>query len=34
MSLWIAEADGELITAGRLEPVAGTAFAIRLISSR
>ncbi|WP_377160347.1 GNAT family N-acetyltransferase [Roseateles sp. UC29_93] len=27
MSLWIAEADGELITAGRLEPVAGTAFA-------
>lgn len=27
MSLWIAEADGEVITAGRLEPVAGTAFA-------
>jgi hypothetical protein len=27
MSLWIAEANGEVITAGRLEPVAGTAFA-------
>jgi len=27
MSLWIAERGDELITAGRLEPVAGTAFA-------
>ncbi|WP_431263694.1 GNAT family N-acetyltransferase [Roseateles chitinivorans] len=27
MSLWIAEAGGEVITAGRLEPVAGTDFA-------
>ncbi|MDH0863872.1 hypothetical protein [Mitsuaria sp. GD03876] len=26
-SLWIAEAAGEVITGGRLEPVAGTAFA-------
>ncbi|MGD8196053.1 GNAT family N-acetyltransferase [Herbiconiux sp. P18] len=27
MELWIAEADGEIITAGRLEPVPGTDFA-------
>lgn len=27
MSLWIAEAAGDVITAGRLEPVAGKAFA-------
>ena len=27
MSLWIAECDGEVVTAGRLEPVAGTSFA-------
>ncbi|GAA4265124.1 GNAT family N-acetyltransferase [Frondihabitans peucedani] len=27
MQLWIAEADGEIVTAGRLEPVAGSTFA-------
>ncbi len=27
MELWVAEADGEIITAGRLEPVTGTEFA-------
>ncbi|QQE77114.1 GNAT family N-acetyltransferase [Alicyclobacillus sp. SO9] len=27
MQLWVAEADGEVISAGRLEPVAGTNFA-------
>jgi GNAT superfamily N-acetyltransferase len=27
MELWIAEADGEIVSAGRLEPVAGTDFA-------
>ncbi|AXG14220.1 GNAT family N-acetyltransferase [Intrasporangium calvum] len=27
MELWVAEADGEIVCAGRLEPVAGTAFA-------
>ena len=27
MELWVAEADGQLISAGRLEPVAGTEFA-------
>ena len=27
MELWVAEADGAIISAGRLEPVAGTAFA-------
>ncbi|RYD84221.1 MAG: GNAT family N-acetyltransferase, partial [Verrucomicrobiaceae bacterium] len=27
MELWIAEADGEIITAGRLEPVADSPFA-------
>lgn len=27
MSLWIAEAGGEIVTSGRLEPVRGTAFA-------
>ncbi len=27
MELWVAEADGEMISAGRLEPVAGTDFA-------
>jgi len=27
MELWVAEADGEVVSAGRLEPVAGTQFA-------
>lgn len=27
MELWVAEAAGEIVSAGRLEPVAGTAFA-------
>jgi hypothetical protein len=27
MELWIAEADGQIVSAGRLEPVAGTEFA-------
>jgi hypothetical protein len=27
MQLWVAEADGVIVTAGRLEPVPGTAFA-------
>lgn len=27
MELWVAEADGQIVTAGRLEPVAGTDFA-------
>ncbi|WP_203138015.1 GNAT family N-acetyltransferase [Microbacterium sp. JZ31] len=27
MELWVAEADGEIVSAGRLEPVAGTEFA-------
>ncbi len=27
MELWIAEADGQIVSAGRLEPVAGTDFA-------
>ena len=27
MELWVAEADGEMVAAGRLEPVAGTEFA-------
>lgn len=27
MELWVAEADGEIVSAGRLEPVAGTDFA-------
>lgn len=27
MELWVAEADGEIVSAGRLEPVAGTTFA-------
>jgi len=27
MELWVAEADGEIVSAGRLEPVAGTSFA-------
>lgn len=27
MELWVAEADGQIISAGRLEPVAGTDFA-------
>jgi hypothetical protein len=27
MELWVAEADGDIISAGRLEPVAGTVFA-------
>ena len=27
MELWVAEADGEIVSAGRLEPVAGTQFA-------
>ncbi|MQA02307.1 MAG: GNAT family N-acetyltransferase [Streptosporangiales bacterium] len=27
MELWVAEADGRIVAAGRLEPVAGTAFA-------
>ncbi len=27
MELWVAEADGEIISAGRIEPVAGTDFA-------
>jgi N-acetylglutamate synthase-like GNAT family acetyltransferase len=27
MELWVAEADGEVVGAGRLEPVANTAFA-------
>jgi len=27
MELWVAEADGEIVAAGRLEPVAGTEFA-------
>lgn len=27
MELWVAEADGRIVTAGRLEPVAGTDFA-------
>ena len=27
MELWVAEADGQIISAGRLEPVAGTEFA-------
>lgn len=27
MELWVAEADGQVITAGRLEPVEGTTFA-------
>ena len=27
MELWVAEADGEMVAAGRLEPVAGTQFA-------
>jgi hypothetical protein len=27
MELWVAQADGEIISAGRLEPVAGTEFA-------
>ncbi|AKU15065.1 GNAT family N-acetyltransferase [Luteipulveratus mongoliensis] len=27
MELWVAEADGEMVSAGRLEPVAGTTFA-------
>lgn len=27
MELWVAEADGEVVGAGRLEPVAGTGFA-------
>jgi hypothetical protein len=27
MEMWVAEADGEVVSAGRLEPVAGTEFA-------
>lgn len=27
MQLWVAEADGQIVSAGRLEPVAGTEFA-------
>ncbi|WP_407318644.1 GNAT family N-acetyltransferase [Isoptericola halotolerans] len=27
MEMWVAEADGEIVSAGRLEPVAGTEFA-------
>jgi hypothetical protein len=27
MELWVAEADGEIVSSGRLEPVAGTEFA-------
>jgi N-acetylglutamate synthase-like GNAT family acetyltransferase len=27
MELWVAEAEGQIISAGRLEPVAGTDFA-------
>ncbi len=27
MQLWVAEADGEIVSAGRIEPVAGTDFA-------
>jgi GNAT acetyltransferase-like protein len=27
MELWVAEADGKVVSAGRLEPVAGTTFA-------
>ena len=27
MELWVAEVDGQIVSAGRLEPVAGTAFA-------
>ena len=27
MELWVAEADGQIVSAGRLEPVAGTDFA-------
>jgi GNAT superfamily N-acetyltransferase len=27
MELWVAEADGQIVSAGRLEPVAGTEFA-------
>jgi predicted GNAT family acetyltransferase len=27
MELWVAEADGEVVSAGRLEPVEGTEFA-------
>jgi N-acetylglutamate synthase-like GNAT family acetyltransferase len=27
MQLWIAEAEGQVVSAGRLEPVAGTDFA-------
>ena len=27
MELWVAEADGEIVSAGRLEPVADTEFA-------
>lgn len=27
MELWVAEADGKIVSAGRLEPVAGTTFA-------
>jgi N-acetylglutamate synthase-like GNAT family acetyltransferase len=27
MELWVAEADGRMLGTGRLEPVAGTAFA-------
>ena len=27
MELWVAEADGQIVSAGRLEPVSGTDFA-------
>ena len=27
MELWVAEADGEIVSSGRLEPVAGSEFA-------
>jgi predicted N-acetyltransferase YhbS len=27
MELWVAEADGQIVSAGRLEPVPGTSFA-------
>jgi hypothetical protein len=27
MELWVAEAEGQIVSAGRLEPVAGTDFA-------
>jgi hypothetical protein len=27
MQLWVAEAEGQIVSAGRLEPVPGTAFA-------